>query len=54
MMLSMLVGLSNAMKMALVWLIPTLNIDGWLLSGQQGGVVDKFLDVIFDYLDKNS
>ena len=29
-------------------------IDGWLLSGQHGDVVDKFLDVIYDYLDKNS
>lgn len=29
-------------------------IDGWLLSGQHPAVMDKFLDVIFDYLDKNS
>ena len=27
--------------------------DGWLLTAQHGGLIDAFLDVIFDYLDKN-
>lgn len=29
-------------------------VDGWLLTGQHRDVMDEFLDVIFDYLEKQS